>query len=161
MVPVVASCGLRDISLQPMQLLDSVWRFIVGISNATACPLAVVVIALVYRKSLAALIPNSRLKLSISGVEVEITPRELQQSVNVSLRGRHLSREQWDWLRRLRDSGRTENPKDEYKVLSPLRNGGLILEHPEGWLSKAEEIEITPLGRILLDAHDSVGARRA
>jgi hypothetical protein len=37
---------------------------------------------------------------------------------------------------------------------STLRNAGLIKEHPEGWLTSATEIEITTLGKLLLEAKE-------
>jgi hypothetical protein len=78
----------------------------------------------------------------------------LQRSVEESFRGRRLSSAQWEWLRRLRRDGRLPYDHQHYDVLRPMRNAGLIREHPEGWLSNAQEIEITTLGSLLLDAHD-------
>lgn len=117
-------------------------------------PIVVVILAFRYWSVLQALMPGSRIKLSISGVQVEISPPELKRSVEESLRGRKLSKDQWQWLRKLRDEGRSRYDHATYLELRPLRNVGLIREHPEGTLTDAKEIEITHLGRLLIDAHD-------
>ena len=112
-----------------------------------AWPLAAVIIAIYYREVLKLLAPGSRLRFSISGVEFETSIPELEQSVEVSLRGRMLTEQQWSRLQKLRDEGRSSYDHANYKTLRPLRNAGLILEHPEGTLTDAKEIEITHLGR--------------
>lgn len=122
--------------------------------QALAWPAVVLIVAFYYRSTFRALIPGSRIRFSISGVEFETSISELERSVEESLRGRKLSQEQWRWLRKLRDEGRSPYNHAEYLELRPLRNAGLIREHPEGTLTNADEIEITHLGRLLIDAHD-------
>jgi hypothetical protein len=117
-------------------------------------PLIAVIALFYYRDVIRSLIPRSKLKFTIAGVTVEPSIETLQRSVEESLRGRRLSAAQWEWLRRLRRDGRSPYDHKHYEELRPLRNAGLIREHPEGWLSNCEEIEITTLGTLLLDAHE-------
>jgi hypothetical protein len=42
-----------------------------------------------------------------------------------------------------------------YEELRPMRNSGFIREYPEGTLTYAKEIEITTLGRLLLETQKS------
>ena len=119
-----------------------------------AWPIVVLVVALFYHRILQNLLAGSRVKFAISGVEFETSIPELERSVEEDLRGRKLSDEQWQWLRELREKGRTSYDKVNYNTLRPLRNAGLIREHPEGTLTNAEEIEITHLGRLLINARD-------
>ncbi len=82
----------------------------------------------------------------------------------------------WEWLRLLRNGRRIPYDRTKYEQLRPLRNAGLIREYPEGclnapdkaprhfiskflsiiskFLSGAEEIEITTLGKLLLEASE-------
>ena len=130
------------------------WELILEYVRALAWPAVVLIVAYCYRSTLRALIPGSRIKFSISGVEFETSIPELERSVEESLRGRKLSEQQWRWLRKLRDEGRSPYDHAHYLELRPQRNVGLIREHPEGTLTSAQEIEITHLGRLLIDAHD-------
>jgi hypothetical protein len=107
-----------------------------------------------YRNVIRSLLPHTKVKFTFGGVCIETSVDTLERSVNESLHGRHISPDQWTWLKRLQDQGKTPyNHASDYDHLSPLRNSGLIREHPEGWLTDAKEIEITTLGRLLLEAH--------
>ncbi|MBI2149114.1 MAG: hypothetical protein HYY76_12290 [Acidobacteria bacterium] len=133
-------------------------ELVLGLVNALAWPLVALIVAIAYRRVLRGLMPGSRIKFSISGVEFETSIPELERSVEENLHGRKLSGDQWNWLRRLRDDGRTKYDHANYEALRPLRNAGLIREHPEGTLTACEEIEITHLGRLLVNARDKRGA---
>lgn len=117
-------------------------------------PAVVLLIALTYRKLLVRLFPGSRVRLVISGVEIETTIPELESSISYSLRGKELTPKQWEYLHELLKHDPQPYDHNEYATLRPLRNAGLIREDPEGTLTDAKEISITPLGRLLLDAHD-------
>jgi len=92
---------------------------------------------------------------TISGITVETTLAELERSVSDSLRGDELTNEQWSRLTRIRDEGCVPyNHNSDYSHLVPLRNAGLIREHPKGQLTPAKEVSITTLGRLLADAYD-------
>jgi hypothetical protein len=117
-------------------------------------PLVTIVLILVFRKPIIALIPRSKIQFTISNVTIETSLEVLEKSVKESLRGRPLTKEQWNWLKKLSENGRTSYDPNSYDELRPLRNAGLIKEHPEGWLSNAKEIEITTLGSLLLEAFE-------
>jgi hypothetical protein len=132
----------------------TIMQFIVDLIKAAAWP-AVAVFALIrYREVLIKLARQTKIKFSFANVDMEVTLAELETSVEESLRGHPLVAEQWDWLRRLRDQGPTMYEPVYYLDLRPLRNSGLIREYPEGWLSNANWIEITTLGRLLLRAKE-------
>lgn len=129
-------------------------KLIQGYLQILVWPCVTLFLLIRYRDVIQSLIPRSKVKLTISGVTVETTLETLERSVEASLRGRPLSQEQWAWLKRLRDEGRIAYDHDYYDQLRPLRNSGLIREHPEGWLSNSKEIEITALGKLLLEASE-------
>ena len=114
-------------------------------------------IAFLYRSIIARIAPSSTFKVNLFGVEIETTIPEFEKSIEENFRGRQLSEEHWVWLRRLRDGRRIAYDHKDYEVLRPLRNTGLIREYPKGQLSSAEEIEITQLVRVLLDAYERRG----
>jgi hypothetical protein len=129
-------------------------HLILGYVQALVWPVIVLIALFRYRDVIRSLIPHSKLKFTIAGVAIETSLEALQRSVEESFRGRRLSLAQWDWLRRLSHGGRLPYDHQHYDELRPMRNAGLIREHPEGWLSNAKEIEITTLGKLLWDAHD-------
>jgi len=131
-----------------------VWELILEYVRVLVWPAVALAVAFWYRSIIAALIPGSRIKFSISGVEFETSLSELERSVEESLRGRKLTEAQWRWLHKLRDEGRSTYDHSTYADLRPLRNAGLIREHPEGTLTSATEIDITHLGRLLVNAHE-------
>ena len=115
-------------------------------------PLVITVLVLSFRKPIIALIPRSKIQFTISNITIETSLETLEKSVKESLRGRSLTKEQWDWLKKLNENGRLSYDSNSYDELRPLRNAGLIKEHPEGWLTTAKEIEITTLGSLLFEA---------
>ena len=117
-------------------------------------PLVTIVLVLMFRESIVALIPRSKIRFTISNITIETSLESLEKSVKESLRGRTLTKTQWNWLKRLSENGRVSYDPNFYSELRPLRNAGLIREHPEGWLSTAKEIEITTLGSLLLKAYE-------
>lgn len=117
-------------------------------------PLVVVFALIKYKRVLEGLIPKSKIQLNIAGVTIETNMDVLEKSVEESLRGRTLTANQWEWLKRLKNQGITKYQSKYYEDLRPLRNAGLIKEHPEGWLTTAEDIEITTLGKLLIEAKE-------
>jgi len=65
--------------------------------------------------------------------------------------GEQLTAEQWQWLRKLRDQGRTAFSPNDLQWLRPLRDSALIRAYPKGFLGSATAVEITTLGRLLVD----------
>lgn len=116
-------------------------------------PIITLILVYFFHDSILSLLPKSKISFTISGVSVETSLADLEKSVKESLRGQNLTADQWEWLDKLKVSGKTPYSHTYYDQLRPLRNAGLIREHPEGWLSSAKEIEITTLGRLLSDAY--------
>jgi len=127
-------------------------RLVLDYLQTLIWPLVVLFALLRYREVIQSLIPCSKIKVAFAGVSIETSLDTLQRSFEESFRGRPVSAEQWSWLERLYEAGRLPYDHNHYGLLSPLRNGGLIREHPEGHLTSAKEIEITTLGRLLLEA---------
>lgn len=117
-------------------------------------PLVITILVLSFRKPIIALIPRSKIQFTISNITIETTLETLEKSVKESLRGRSLTKEQWNWLKKLNENECISYESNSYDELRPLRNAGLIKEHPEGWLTTAKEIEITTLGRLLVEAFE-------
>jgi hypothetical protein len=124
--------------------------------NVLAWPIVALLIGYWYRDVFRSLFPGAKVKLTISGVAIETSIPVIEQSVTESLRGRKLTPEQWSLLKKLHDDGRTELQKlqTEVSTLRPLRDSGLVRGHPEGFLANATEIEITTLGRLLVEASE-------
>jgi hypothetical protein len=129
-------------------------QLILGYVQALAWPCVAVFLLLRYRSVIESLVPHSRLKFTIAGITIETSLETMERSVEESFGGRRLLPEQWAWLRRLASEGRLACDPSQHKDLRPLRNAGLLKVHPEGWLATAKEVEITTLGRLLLEAHD-------
>src|SRR5262245_25577122 len=123
------------------------FRLFVQLVGLVIWPAAAITIALKYRKILAALAPGAEITPTIAEVTIKTTLREVERFVSDSLRGKPLSRAQWNWLRQLRD-GRMPFEKTELGHLRPLRDAGLIRGHPEGFLQDAAEVELTQLGTL-------------
>ena len=129
-------------------------KLILEYISAIIWPFVTLILAFRFHDAIVSLLPKSKIKFTMSGVTVETSLAELEQSVSESLRGENLTSEQWEWLQKLKDSGRIPYDHNYYKQLRPLRNSGLIREHPEGWLSNSESIDITTLGRLMLAAYN-------
>jgi hypothetical protein len=118
-----------------------------------AWPVVALIVLLYYRKVIARALPNSKVTFAVGPFKVETTLETIERSVNESLRGRGVSREQLGWLERLSADGpQPYEHRQDYEILRPLRNAGLIREQPEGWLTKAKTVEVTTLGRLVSEA---------
>jgi hypothetical protein len=127
--------------------------------EALAWPLVALTAIVLYREVLSRLVPGSRIKLTILGVTVETTLPVLEQSVTESLGGRKITANQLAILKKLKAEGRTKFDRDSLSAARPLRNAGLIRFYPEdGFLESADEIEITTLGRLLIEAAEEQSA---
>lgn len=115
-------------------------------------PAVVLFVLVSYREVILSLLPRSTIKFQFSGVTVETTLSDFKYTIEENLRGAQLSSKHWEWLRRLEKEELVPYRSEYYNDRSPLRNSGLIWEHPIGWLSNAEKVSISPLGRLLLSA---------
>jgi hypothetical protein len=114
-------------------------------------PLVTLMLAMRFRHAIEALIPGAKIKFKLAGIEVETTLKEFTTVIQETYRHGELTDKQWVWLERLKKEGKIPyNHQTDYHDLRPLRNSGLIREHPEGWLSNCQSVSITPLGEFLL-----------
>ena len=104
--------------------------------------------------------PSTRVRLTMAGVTIEANFEALRSAIEESVWDEDINQAQWDWLDRLRREGRVEyDHARDYNLLMPIRNAGLIRALPRGFLTQAREVEITPLGRLLLEARDEQRSR--
>src|SRR5690554_6228818 len=137
------------------------WYMLLYYAEVLAWPIVAVVGVVLLKGLLEKLLNNlptgSRVRVSISGVVFSVRISELEKSISASLRNRRITVDQWSRLQALKDKGRQKYHARDYGLIVPLRNAGLVLEHPEGTLTDCEEIEITPLGELLVDAKNKSG----
>jgi hypothetical protein len=117
-----------------------------------AWPTVAVLAMFLYRGIIRSLLPGAKVKLTISGVTIETTIPMIEEFVTENLGGQHLTREQWAWLKRLRNLGSQSICDTDKLVLRPLRNAGLLRTSENGFLQDATAVEITRLGRLIVDA---------
>jgi len=120
-------------------------------------PCVAIFLLIRYRRIITSLVSQSKITLNFAGVSIETTVEALERSMQENLRGRKLSKEQWEWLENLRDrDGRLAYNNSFYEILVPLRNAGLITQYrdesPADQLTIATEVGITALGKLLLEA---------
>lgn len=136
-------------------------RIVVLYVQALAWPTCVLVLMLAYKEVIARLIPGAKIKFSIAQFSVETSIPEIEQSVRESLVGGKLTDEEISLLKNLRDQGRTElGPSLTPATARPLRDAGLLTYFPRGvgrMLANAKEIEITTLGRLVVEAAEKRG----
>lgn len=113
-------------------------------------PLIALLLVLRFGRAIESLIPGAKVKVKLAGVEVETTLKEMTTIIRETFRQKELTDKQWVWLERLMTEGNIPyNNQTDHATLQPLRNGGLIREYPEGWLSNCQSVSITPLGEFL------------
>jgi hypothetical protein len=127
---------------------------LIEILNILTWPVVTLVLAFRFGSSIEKLLPSSKLKLVFAGIEIETTPAELTAVIQETYRHGKITPAQWSWLERLSTEHAIKyDHKNDYAVLKPLRNSGMIREHPEGWLSNCETVSISPLGAFLLKSY--------
>jgi hypothetical protein len=122
-------------------------------------PVTLIILLLSFRRTLSSLLftllPKSKIKLSLFGIEVETTLPELE-TVTLATLGGSLDKQQLELLRRLANEGPISYepigvPKDQRKWIRPIRNAGLVKSIPvNAYLSETETLELTPLGSLLI-----------
>ena len=123
--------------------------------KALAWPVTVVILLFAYRGAIISLLPKSKIKVSLFGLEVETTFPELETVTLATLGGR-LDERQLDLLTSIANRGSVSYGKggisaDDRKWIRPLMNAGLIMTIPSGeHLGQAEGLALTPLGSLLM-----------
>jgi hypothetical protein len=116
-------------------------------------PLVTLIVVLRFGRAIEGLIPGTKLKFKFAGIEIDTSLKELTTVIQETYRREKIDDKQWAWLERLKKDGKSPyNHATDYEVLRPLRNSGLIHEHPEGHLTSCKFVSITPLGELLLKA---------
>jgi hypothetical protein len=116
-------------------------------------PTVAVVLILRYRRVIERLLPGTRIKLKLAGVTIETTLDVLKNSIEEAVGDEGIGKEQWSRLEQIGRNGQVQFDRSrDYTVLIPVRNAGLIRPIPRGHLGQAKEVELTPLGRLLLQA---------
>jgi hypothetical protein len=126
-------------------------------TKVLAWPLIALTALLLYKKIITGLVPGSKVKFTLSGFSIETSLPVIEQSVTDSLDGQTLTEEELALLKKLRNDGRItfERSATNIKMARSLRNAGLIKHYPRGgFLQDARQIEITILGRLLVEAVD-------
>jgi len=144
----------------PPEVKVEVARLILSYLQVVVWPSVAVLAIVRYRDVIRSLVPGAKVKLTIFGVAIETSIPVIEQSVTESLQGRKLTETQWSWLKKLRNDGRTEFARAQLDMLRPLRNAGLIRGYPEEFLEQATAVEITTLGKLLVDASEHGENRR-
>ena len=124
-------------------------------------PLIIIILLIIFRKTLAQFFTSytlgSKVKISLFGVEVETTLRELED-ISIATLGGRLNDRQQELLTRLShgelikyDEGGV--PEAEWEWIVPLRNAGIIETQPRGaYLKQAQSLTLTALGRLMVKA---------
>lgn len=117
-------------------------------------PLTVLAVVLMLRGYLGPLLPRSKIKVSLFGIEIETTLAKLESATMASVGG-ELDSRQLELLRTLEREGRVRYqdgvPKEDREWVRPIMNAGLISTEPqEAHLGKANALVLTPLGRLLV-----------
>ena len=76
-------------------------RLVLSYLQVLVWPSVVIFALMRYRRVIESLTSRSKVKFDFAGVSIETTLETLERSVEESLRGNKLSREQWAWLKRL------------------------------------------------------------
>lgn len=111
-----------------------------------------------FGEEISSLFKQSKLKISLFGVEIEVKAADLERVLTAPVGG-SLSDRQWALLKRLANEGELKADQfslrggDDLVWMRPVRNAGLILTRPEGLvIEAAESIELTPLGILVTKA---------
>lgn len=136
-----------------MPIVLQIVEIIHVLAQVLAWPMVAVLAIFWYRDVVLELVSKNNVKLTISGVTIETTIPVLEQSVTESLRGERLTDEHWSWLRRLRDESPLLISDDDKPALRLLRDAGLLRPAEKGFLQNAKAVEITSLGRLVVDAY--------
>jgi hypothetical protein len=133
----------------------SIPELVLEFVKALAWPITLAILLFAYRDAIISLLPKSKVKVSLFGLEVETTFPELE-IVTLAMLGGHLSEKQLDLLANIAERGPVSYdkggiPADDRKWIRPLMNAGLIMTIPSGeHLGQAEGLALTPLGSLIM-----------
>jgi hypothetical protein len=128
-------------------------------------PLTIIILLIIFRKTLARFLTSytlgSKVKISLFGVEVETTLRELED-ISIATLGGTLNNRQQELLTLLSVNELIKYekgvPEDEWDWIVPLRNAGIIETQPRGaYLRDAQSLKLTALGLLMVKAIKAQG----
>jgi hypothetical protein len=134
-------------------------RIVLGYVQALAWPAAAVILLMRYQRIIEKLLPGTIIKWTLGGVTIETTLKILKKAIEESSSDEGISQAQWSQLEDLEDGPREYDHTRDYDLLMPLRNSGLIRPRPRGFLTQAKKVEITALGRLLIQARIEQGTQ--
>jgi hypothetical protein len=139
-----------------MRVMD-VAKIVHVYAEVMAWPLVALIAIVSYREVIRSLFPGAKVILRIFGSSIEISVPEIERSVTESLGEDELTDDQKKFLKQLyKDRMRFDDRGLDLKQISiarPLRNAGIIKHYPhDKFLAEAKEIELTTLGRLLVEA---------
>ena len=128
----------------------------------------IVIFALIrYREVIEEAFYRSKVKLSLFGFEIEIKISDLEQSMIATVGGT-LSNQQWGLLEKIHKDGPVSVSTEGYKMsmqadlswIRPIRNAGPLMSLPDGeYIEEAEELDLTPLGKLLIESKTASKSR--
>lgn len=139
-------------SMRLLNMGEMIARVLHGYVDLLTWPLVALIAIIIYRGVIRSILPGATVKLRISNVTIETTLPVIEHSITESLQGKELNAEQWEWLDRLRTQEKVPISDADRALLRPLRDSGLIRACPKGYLQNAKAVEITTLGRLLVEA---------
>lgn len=166
---LIITVGITVLTLTTFIALDAYYpnwgataELILKYVQALVWPAVVVLALIIYHDAiLAALTSVPKVKISLFGVEFEITLPELEESLTAAV-GDVLEDKQWDLLEQIEQSGQLSVTEKNLNLRSmdghlrwvrPIRNAGIIKTLPEGeYIESAEYLVLTPLGKLLMKA---------
>jgi hypothetical protein len=143
----------------------TVARLFLEFAQVIIWPLTIGILLIVYRDVIKELIPKSKVRVSLFGLQVETTLPELE-TITLAALGGHLEDRQLELLTRISFAGLLSiaPSRDERLWVRPLVNAGLIMTSPAGaHLKDASGLALTPLGNLVMKSAGSrlTGATRS
>jgi hypothetical protein len=133
----------------------SVSQLVLEFVKVLIWPVTLILLLFVYRDAILTLLPKSKIKITLFGLEVETSLPELE-TITLSMLGGQMDQRQLHLLTTLVNDGpvsydKAGVPGEERNWIRPLMNAGLIMTLPAGeHLGKAEGLALTPLGTLLM-----------
>src|SRR5262245_9234094 len=109
-------------------------KLVLEFVKALIWPIVAALVILMYGKSLISAFGKSKVKLSIFGVEFEVSTADLERTLTAAAGG-SLTTQQWELLEKIGLKGSVSVTEEGYKMqlpgdltwIRPIRNAGLIM----------------------------------
>jgi hypothetical protein len=130
-------------------------KLILEYTHVLVWPVTISLLLLLYRDTIVSILPKSKIKVSLFGLEVETTLSELE-TITLATLGGHLNDKQLSLLKQLAGKGtiffgEKGISKEDRKLIRPIRNAGLVMTDPiDAHLKEAESLSLSPLGTLVM-----------